>query len=468
MKNNPFAEVFKTAFYKDVLKEAVYTPALRQNKPPRVHLFMQELNAFLQTAGQSPIAYEYYTFDERKLLDYALFLRGYMRDAQHVLANLSQDFAIDQDIIKLFAAASEYAVACNHQLKDKRVFDNNVGYRLWKIVTNGCLSAAHYQKANGQIPSQKKNLFLFMPFRLKDDEKQVQKWLYANMRETLDNQKIFGTQVDMYVIHYPIQKSRSSNITSILQTIRENDSYFEPQDMDFVKQNWLDFLGKNIKINSENKVIQAQSCTPSELEQKFRHITIFSYCAGTANAHRCLNALKHLGEQIYTKETIQKAMQQIYVISYGFLPSQDHLPYSGVHLYSNALNDENRKEPFVNLNNHALYEKTKCTPSSAPARFSLMPDSRNYIVAFRLPERLAILKEHAIEKIVDDEYGHNLANINTPNLYDKDNFAHILFKTILENSSLGKRKSDVFKINRNTSETNQLTVTILQAKTQRI
>ena len=87
MKDNPFAPIFRNAFYKDVLQGSVYTPTQNTVHPTRVKTFMRQLNRFISTAGEAPILYPKYAFDEHKLFEYALFLRGYMRDSQNVLAN---------------------------------------------------------------------------------------------------------------------------------------------------------------------------------------------------------------------------------------------------------------------------------------------------------------------------------------------------------------------------------------------
>ncbi len=440
MINNPFASVFRQAFIDDVLKTAIYTPRLMVNHPPRVKNFMNELNKFLRTAGEAPILYQTYSIDERKILDYALFLRGYMRDAQNVLANLKQEHACDKDMIKLFEASAHYAVACNKVIGDKRSFSNDADYRFWKVDLKNGLKYATYEHMNGFANANKRNLFLFMPFRLKDNETQLQKWLYHNMNKTLDNKEVFNENIDTYVIHFPIQKSRSSNIASLLKTIRHPKEYFDKEDMDFVKSHWLHFVGQDIKLDKNNKVISGKALSDEQLVQNFKNITIFSYCAGSANAHRCLTALQSITSQIYDEKTTQKAMQQILLISYGFLPIEQKLSYSGVHFYTNAKSDDGRREPFVNLNNHTLYEKTKCTNDTQfPAKISMMPDKRNYVIALAFNEAIYAVKNGSFEILKDGEFGHSMANVNTINTADRNNFANNLFVSVLENGSLGKR-----------------------------
>ena len=364
----------------------------------------------------------------------------------------------------MFKASGEYVVACNGKVGDKRTFDNNVDYKVWKADLSQGLQKATYRTFAKTPSAQRHNLFLFMPFRVQSTQEMLGKWLYTNMRQSLDDE-IFKNQVDIDVIHYPIQKSRSSNITSVLKTLRFNDTFYEAEDMAFVKQQWLPFVAQNIELN---KVLSADKYSSEQLFNNFRSITIFSYCAGTANAHRCLNVLYDITRQIYGDKTAENAMHNVFVNSYGFLPVRQNLHYAGVHFYTNAINDDNRREPFVNLNNHTLYEKTKAVDAQVPARLSLLPDGRNYILAMKLSPKIAFMQDSQIMELQDAEFGHNMTNISTPNLYDKDNYAYNTFKNILKNSSLGKRGADVLNLSKSTNTDNLLMHSMIRAKLQKL
>lgn len=446
MIDNPFAKIFKNALETDVLKSAIYTPTQINNFEPRVKLFMDSLNRFMKASGQKPIIYQKYLFDEHKLFEYALFLRGYMRDAQTILSELQQKYAVDTDLINLFEASSRYVVACNNHLDDKRVFDNSVNYCSWKIDLSSGLQNATYQPVT-QSNKSRHNLYLFMPFRLKDNEQMLNTWIYKNMRKSLDNPDIFGKKVDAYAVFYPIQKSRCSNITSLLKTLKYGNDFYEPEDVEFVKNHWAEFIAKNIKFEDNGKIVATEKYSAEELNANFRNITIFSYCAGTANAHRCLNVLHNITEQIYGKEIAEKAMKNVFVTSYGFLPPREKLYYSGVHFYTNKANDTNCREPFVNLNNHELYERTKCRRQDDAARISIMPDKQNFVIALKMPEKTVICDNENTKVFKDEEFGHSLSNVNTPNLASQYNYAHNIFKSVLENSSMGKRGRDVLQTN---------------------
>lgn len=469
MANNPYAEVFREAFYKDVLDTAIYTKTDISPKPQRVTNFMNNLNSFLRISGVKPILYQNYSFDEHKLFEYALFLRGYMRDAQSVLVNLKQEQATDVNLIDLFSSASQYIVACNNQLKDKRRFNNDVDYRIWKMDMKDGLENASYAPVTEKISTEKQNLFLIMPFRIKDDEQQLNKWLSHNMRDTLNNRDIFAKQVDSYVVHYPIQKSRSSNILSVLKTLRYANDYIEPQDVTLVKNHLLHFIGKDIQIDNNGNLLSGEAYSPEQFKSNMQKITMVTYCAATVIAHRAVTLLHKVASQLYGKETSKEAMSNIFISSYGFLPVQKNNLYSGVHFFSHKVDDKNKKEPFVNLNNHELYEQTKCTDKSNPARISVMPDGRNYVVAFNLPEKLILLQNGQFQEYSDAEYGHSMLNINSINVADENNYSYNLFKSVLENSSLGYRGISVMNIERcQHNINNTLTNYALLGRMQRI
>ena len=72
-----------------------------------------------------------------------------------------------------------------------------------------------------------------------------------------------------------------------------------------------------------------------------------------------------------------------------------------------------------------------------------MPDKRNIVVALRLPNKFSTIKDGNITPYQDSEFGHSMTNINSPNILDADNFAHRLFKSVLQNCCTGKRGKEV-------------------------
>ena len=219
-----------------------------------------------------------------------------------------------------------------------------------------------------------------MPFRIKKNQSEVQKWVFNNMRATLDNHQIFGAKVDIYVQHYPIQKSRSSNICSLLKTLQAPDTYYEQKDMDFVVQNWLKFIKRDPAQKDDTKNLY----TKEELCQNFNNITIFAYCSGAANAQM-------------------------------------------------------------------------------PARYSVMPDGRNFIIALQMPEQMSIIKDNRPTFFRDGEFGHNMTFINQPNILDDNNYAYHIFCDTLQKFSLGKHRLDDITFSQHTSPDNLITNALLKS-----
>lgn len=446
MNNNPFAKIFKSALIDDVLSKSILLSHNNSEQTPsRIKIFLEELNRFFMSSGEVPVHLQNYAINEKALLSYALFLRGYMRDAQKVLQNIESKYTCDTDMLRLFEASSHYAVACNGKIKgSNHVYDNEVGYLFCKVDLSKGIVNARFARQENSINPERKNLVLFMPFRIKNNELELKKWLYKNMYTSLDNPQVFGKDTDVYVAYFPIQKSRCAKISSTIKTVINPKNYTETQDVDLVKQAFLPLLASNIKIDDDGQVLQAETYTPAQLKKNFANMTFMSYCAGTADAHRVVTVMRHISEQLYSKDDTQKALQNLFIVSYGFLPLQKYSDYSGAHFFSNEVHDNYKKEPFAKMNNPEMYEFCKFRNENLlPAKVTLMPDQRNFVVALKNDSSFTIVdnKEKLIE-ICDTEFGHNIAHVTASRLgYD---FGSQQFKTVLENAVSGKRGTDVF------------------------
>lgn len=446
MKHNPFASIFRQAFHDDVLNHSTFLGKEKADTPQRVNKFISSLNNFMQQAELPALDISHYAVPEKHLIHYALFLRGYMRDAMAYLNNLTSEYSLDNNLVALFKASSQYVVACNNHVPNHtNTYDEQSSYRTWKLDPRQYPQQIDLSDGTAQINPDKKNLLLFMPYHIKDNITETQKWLYKNMGESLASDFFRQQNVDIFTFNFPIKKSRCAKIYTTLKTMQEPDSYFEAQDMELVQKNFLPFIGKGLKLDNNYRIISGQKYSPEELKSKLGNITIFSYCSGTTDAHRCLNGLKNVALQLYPEPIINDAMKNIYLISYGFLPFSRNTSYSGAHLMTNKENDFMQKEVFAKMNRPELYEKVKYTPSAAPARISLLPDRRNYIIAFKMPETTVLFDAQNIGQLtLDTENGHRCHHITSRNLNSQDNFAFYQFTTILENACEGKRGVDVF------------------------
>lgn len=448
MYNNPLASVVRDAFIQNVYSQPIITDNdnIRKNtiqnimRHKRITLFEKAINQFLTKSGERPIPEISQFADERNLLTFSLQLSGYIRDAQKQLDKLQAPHACDKDLIDLYKAAAKYTVDCNDQIEgSKYIFKEHCPYRFYKVRNSDTMSNAKFNNHGFVINPHRRNLFLAMPFHIKDTQEELQKWTSKYLDKSLDDKSIFGSEVDVYLAHFPIEQPRGEKFALSLETIRNPENYFDKSDMDFVKQSFLPFLGSDIKINGNNQITEGNFASSEEFKKNCENITILGYCAGSAHAHRWINAFSSLASQIYDEKTTKEALSNICMVSYAFLPIQKQPKYSGIYLMSNYENDNLRKEPFIKMFNPEGYEKAKFTPEYNVARISALPDSNSYIVAFQLPENFMVIKDDQKTSLPDLEHGHHMAVVSSQNANSTINYPNKLFTNIIQNTSLGKR-----------------------------
>ncbi len=454
MNNNPIAAVIRNAYIKNVLSKPIdkdnadatknTIANILRNK--RISLFENAINSFLTKSGQAPVSGSSQFADEKNLLTFSLQLSGYIRDAQKALSNLSNSQACDPDLIDLYRAAAKYSVSCNGKIKDsKYIFTEHCDYKFWKIINRNTLADAEFIADGFTINPRRRNLFISMPFHITPSQPELQKWSSKYLNQVLDRHDIFGSKVDVYLSHFPIEQPRGEKLALSLETVRSPQDYFETADMEFVKNNWTNFLGKDIKLDADNQIISGKPHSPETFKNNCGNITILGYCAGVAHAHRWINAFEHLAEQIYDKKTVSDALKNIFVVSYAFLPAQKENKYSGAHFMSNFAEDSSRKEPFIKMFNPELYEQSKYIPNNQQqARITIMPDKRNYVIALNLPENFAVWDNGEKHVLPDLENGHHMGIITQKNANSVFNYPLQQFSTVLENASLGSRGKAIF------------------------
>ena len=454
MNNNPLAKVIRDAFIENVISRpaaaaapAAADPTAAILRHKRIFLFERAVNKFLINSGEAPLPPLPENLDEKNLLTFSLQLSGYIRDAQPALDRLTAAQACDPDLINLYQAAAGYSVACNHQIDgSKYVFREHCDYQLWKLrLTNG----AEHVKFNNHgfiINPKHHNLLLAMPFHIRDTQEDLQNWTFRFLNHSLDNSEIFGSRADVFLAHFPIEQPRGEKFALSLQTISRPEDFFTAADMRFVSQNLAGFLGSDIRTDEQNRICGGCPFDNETFKNNLRNLTIVSYCAGAAHAHRWVNALDHLASQLYDRQTVKDGLQNIFVISYAFLPIQQHSKYSGVHFMSNYADDTLRKEPFIKMFNPELYEAVKYRPSPLPVRVTVMPDDRNRIIACNLPADFAVrTADGGLQPLTDIENGHHMGLITAPNANSNTDIPFKLFKNIVENATIGRRGREVFQ-----------------------
>ncbi len=462
MYNNPIATVIRDAFIQNVYSQPItadndnisHNTIQNIMRHKRITLFEKAINNFLVKCGQPRIPEISQFADERNLLTFSLQLSGYIRDAQKQLNKLQSPHACDPDLINLYKAAAKYTVACNDQIEgSKYIFKEHCPYRFYKVKNTDTLSNAKFNNHGFVINPHRHNLFLAMPFHIKDTQEELQKWTDKYLDKSLDDKSIFGSKVDVYLAHFPIEQPRGEKFALSLETIRKPEDFFDKADMDFIRQNFLPFIGSDITFGKDNKITGGNFVSAEEFKENCKNITILGYCAGSGHAHRWINAFSHLASQVYDKKTTTEALSNICMVSYAFLPIQKEPKYSGIYLMSNYENDNLRKEPFIKMFNPETYEKAKFTPEYSTARVSALPQNNSYIVAFKLPEDIMILKDGQKTSLPDLENGHHMAVISAVNANSGINYPNRLFTSIVQNASLGKRGEEVLELATNTKQT---------------
>ena len=410
----------------------------------RTSRFVGAINCFFMKCGQRPFLMNGTEVDERKLLNFALQLSGYIRDAQVSLDNLPDMYARDDDLIKLYRAAARYTVSASGKINGSKYrFEHNKDYCFWHIDNPQNLAESNFSPVAEPLAGNRHTLILAMPFHIKPETDELRKWTYEYMHDIF-REKAFSKDVDIYLAHFPIEQPRGEKFTLTLQTIKRDDDYFERSDLLFVSRYLKPFIARDLQLDAFGKVISGQPYDKQELEKNFRNLNFLGYCAGTAHAHRWINAMHYIGSQIYPREQLDAAMRNIFVTSYAFLPSHERNLYSGAHFMSNYADDTMRKEPFIKMFNPEMYEAVKYKHEAGGAKITVMPDGRNFVISADLPKDLIISdRQLSLKRIPNQENGHHIAFMTTPNFGGGDNFAGKMFANVLSNAVAGYRGEEV-------------------------
>lgn len=456
MQNNPLANVIHQMFECDVMSQSYYLPDNSYKREERAEKYLQEVNKFFYQSGLPTFDFSDMKIDENKLIYFGLQLNKYIRDAQPELSRLERKYANDEDIISLYRASAQYAVSCTGKVKNNKFkFADYHPYYFWQVTKPEDLLHSEYNIAQSPNP-KRKSLILSMPYNIKVNQEELQKWTYNNIHDLLDNKNIFGAEVDVYVSHFSIEQPRSEKFYLALNTAKNNLDFITPEDRTFVKEHLLDFIGHDLKIDNKGQVQSGKKYSFQELKSNMGNLSILTYCGGFYSAHRWMNEMERIALQLYKPEEVKDALQQIFFINYASLPLSATPKYSGAYFMSNYAQDDGRREPYLKMFRPQVYEHVKYKENSLPARITEMPDKNSFIIAFKLADDLSIIhNKEEIRHIDNQENGHYISFATAPNLASADNFPYNQFRTVLENVALGKRGIHIFDI-RDTKNSNQI------------
>ena len=475
MQNNPFAKLFADKFKSEVLNQSTFYGAKETIKKTALeNKFMTRFNLFLERCGEKPIDTSHHFISDKKLAHFCSSLRFYMVRNIQDMPQVTSEFSRDKDLISLFDSAAQYLInrARQYRMRGCRVpeLSDIYDYITWKVNIG---NSAHQVKIiPSKIPAKpgKKNLFIFDPNRIPEKENLVEKLFHHDMQDMLtlapEDTKIFFT-------HMPTSYPEEIAVANVLTTLRYPQEYNEA-DMEFAKKNWSNFLGKKLEYNEDNEIISGYRYEDQDFINNLKDIKIFGYCAGMADAHRCLKAFKELALQIYDEKVVQQALKNIQVMGYAMGPLEKTSDYSAVYFMSNDVNDISKPEHVFKTNFPELYSQVHITKKDLETVDSKITETQdgNFIVASPMPEnsfqikangeiidklkhknasspRLILDKDINKAKQIKEENlhkkewrdGHRLQNTTAANLGHPN---HIMARTVFTNMLQDKTGAELF------------------------
>lgn len=474
MQNNPFAKLFYDKFQEDVLNKCIfYGNNETIPKTPLENKFMERFNRFLERCGQPQIDASHHNISDKKLAQFCADLRFYMISNIQNIQEPSSDFSHDKDLVGLFDSAAQYLIARTRQyrLQGKKIpqISDIYDYTVWKVSFTD--EAGHLKIIPSNIAAKPtaRNVFVFNPNRCPANEALVKRQFRHDMQDLFHGSK--HEDIKTYFIHLPPSYPEEVAVANILTTMRYPEEYTEA-DMSFAQERWGNFLGKNLKYNEDNEITSGYRYSDEDFIANMNNMTIVSYCASTADAHRCLKAFKTLAQQIYEPEIVKQALKNVNLISYAMLPLEKNPDYSGVYFMSNDVINQNNPEHVVLTNFPELYQQVHIAPGDLQTVDSKITETAagDYIVASPMPEASIQMDKEGrlVDKIKDKNArakrlsldtnlkaakegnlankerrdGHRMQNSTSANL---GHINHIMFKTVFNNSLLGKHGADLFK-----------------------
>ena len=474
MQNNPFAKFFYDKFQSDVLNKCTY---YGENETiPLGDLesrFIERFNRFLTRCGQPQVEVSHHSIPDKKLAQFCADLRFNMvRNVQNI-PNVSSQFSHDKDLISLFDSAAQYLINRNLQYRrqGRRVpqLSDVYDYSVWKVSLQDELGRTKMVPSKVPPKPNTCNLFIFDPNRCPQDENVVKKLFRHDMQNLFYGSKYENTK--MYFIHMPPSYPEEIAVANVLTTLRYPEEYTEA-DMTFAQERWGNFLGKNLKYNEDHEIVSGYRYEDQDFIANMKELKILGYCAGTADAHRCLKAFKNLAEQIYEPQVVKQAMKNVQMVSYAMMPLEKNPDYAGVYFMTNDVNNMDNPEHVVMTNFPELYQQIHVTRDDLKTAECKITETAagDYIVASPLPPTSIQIDKDGklIDKIKDknaraqrlslgtslseaksgklgkknERDGHRLQNSTSANLGNPN---HIMFKTVVNNALQGKHNAELFR-----------------------
>jgi len=472
--NNPFAKLFYDKFQEEVLNRSTfYGEKETIQKLPFEAKFLERFNLFLKRCGQKQIDTSHHYISDKRLALFCSSLRFYMvRNIQN-LPDVTTEFSRDKDLISLFDSSAQYLISRNRycRMRGKRMpgLSDVYDYTVWNVKFRDNRGTTDLSPADRPAPQGRPALYIFDPNRCPQNETLAKKLFRHDMQDVFSGSK--HENINTCFIHMPPSFPEDIATANILTTLRYPEEYNEA-DMAFAQEHWGNFLGKNLEYNEDNEIISGYRYENKDFIDGMKNLHIISYCASTADAHRCLKAFKNLAEQIYKPETVSQALKNVMLISYAMPPLEKNPDYSGAYFLSNDVNTPDNPEHVLMTNFPDLYPQISISKDDLQIADSKVTETAagDFIIASPIPENafqfnskgwvvdklknkntgsqhiildkdLKSAKEAANLREKEWRDGHRLQNSTSANL---GHINHIMFKTVLNNSLAGKRGAALF------------------------
>ena len=434
MERNPFASLFYQVFMHNFPEQPETVPSSPQENK-FLFTLAKHLNSLFEKAapaGEKPlhINEKHHPADIKKLKNFALSLRAIMIAGSRYIPNIKSKDSISPEIIALF---------------------DNIGGLLAKTFPKYSTIydySAFQQKGTALIPAQEasprqKNIFVFGVSR--DDENNPQnaeKNLRHYLKDLLESPVLKQENMQIYNTCFPTAYPEEIAVPEMLGTINSPELYNEA-DLIYVEKYWHQFLGKNLSFDEDGKITGGKPHSPEKFSENMKNMVILGYCAGAANAHRCLKAFKSLAQQLYTPEETAAALKNINFISYAFMPLEQNPDYHQTAILCNS-KDENNPEATVRCNFPEIYEKVHLTGQDIGKAKFTPHNGKDGILALELPAAPVIYDSHhnKISKEINDRNGHRWQNVTAKN-NRSPNFA--AFQTIIRMAVNGTLNNNSLK-----------------------
>ncbi len=428
--SNPYAEVFYKEFKRRFINEKHKEDGWQT--PPKIARFIKDFNTFL--AQSSPdkdlhINTDGYKIEPQEFSVFILGLRAQMVATTKYLPHITTKDTLSSEIIDFFENVKDLCLASSSKLYEDFDYD---------------IFSYNYEnkqlESYEDIPNERaKNIFFFGVNRSNRQNMEEVNYFFNHATKDIFKQKQFKN-ADIYSVSMPTCFPEEIGASTILKTITE-PTYFKTSERYFVEEYWSHFVGKDLSFDEDGKVVAGTRYTLEELHENLRNLKIFSYCAGACNAHRCLNALQNIANQLYDKKTVAKMWQNIDVISFAFPLEAEKSTYHHIALICND-KDQSNPETVIKTNFPEQYNIITLNQEDY-GNIKINNTRHTKYIALELHKDAPIYDHNGqnISRQINNRNGHRLQNITAKNAYSQNfNVLMYIMSCSLKNEAIDDKK----------------------------